>query len=298
MIKNEKVLSEITGYQTIATIEALERAGVNTEGINLLRSDKELALKVARLINNKMLNSTEVDRQLLLLLDENRFFGPTDWLKYYGIKISEFDLPISFTELSKILEENCPFVKDKKIKETHYLFCLPDNFNGESLTVKKWKEIYPTTKNSKAFFHDKMTEDYEWQTNHKSIITDVARYKWYLMFEGLPKNFFEKNFIEQINDKIPGYGIPKLVECVPIHFLIYEKNGYFINSGYETLYGCGTYGRTASIHYFSDNEPNHICVGRFGKKGLYIYSGHTGDYAASDKERNSSVGMFFFKELG
>ncbi|MDD3711457.1 MAG: hypothetical protein PHP37_02565, partial [Patescibacteria group bacterium] len=243
-------------------------------------------------------DSTEVDRQILSVLDDSRFFGPTDWLKYYGIKITNFVLPILLPNLIKILESDCPFTIGKKVKETHYLFCLPDNWNGQPLTIKKWQEIYPKTANSKVFFRDRMVEDYIWLTSHPCTNSDVARYKWYLMFEGLPEDSFNKDYSQQMADKINGYEVPEVIECVPMHFLIYEKNNYFINDGYEDVFGCGVYGRTSTIHHFHDNKPNHVSVGRFGKKGLYIYSGATGEYTAVDNKGHACLGMFFFRKLG
>lgn len=277
--KDEKVLTRMTGYQLVATIEALEREGrVDERGFNLIRSDKKVANEVGKLINLRLCLPTEVDKALLSIMDDSKFFGPADWQRYYNLDIGNCELPISIRELEKILYQSCPFEKGKKIRDTHYLFCLPDNWNGVPLTVLQWQKIVPvgdpdnySTSISNFSTHIDVDEPgHGHNLRGDCIQKDVAKNKWYLMPKLLPgRPFTNYTYRNQLDLRPSDYEPAKLIECIPLHFLIFEKNNERINVFDKTL-SCA-HGNTA------DCDTNHetIRVGNFDGFGLNIIDGYS-----------------------
>lgn len=280
--KDEKALTKMSGYQLIATIEAVERNGrVDERGFALLRSDKELAREVGKLINFKLCPPTKVDKDLLSIMEDSKFFGPADWQRYFNQDIGEYELPISINELRKILEEKCPFEKNKKIGDTHFLFCLPDKWNGAPLTILQWQNIIPkggpdNYSESTCSFHVHINVNepgYGQYLKGSCIEKDVAKNKWYLMPRLLPgRPFSENNYKDQLNILPANYAAAKLIECVPLHFLIFKKNNERINSSIDAfLPPCKIHGNTADL----DTNKETIRAGNFGGFGLEITDGYS-----------------------
>ena len=260
-----------------ATLKALEDAGVTLNHLALLRSDKALTKAVADLIIEKTINPTEADKQLLSILEPERFFGPTDWMRHFGLELPEsIALPILIDELKSILDGPCPFVNGKTVKETHYLFYLPADIKGAPLTVKQWQEMFPD--DEQPCFYSYMEDD-AWYNDFAFAKTDTARFSWFLMFEGVIPGSESKNWEEQIAMKSDGYEVPKLVECTPMHFLAYKKNdGQRIN---ENMWG-----RTCDV----DSGGDHVDAGDFDSDGFGIDS-------HCDSVRLSSLGLFLFRKF-
>lgn len=280
-------------YQVTATLEALERWGrINERGFALLRSDKELVNQIGKQVLQKLCPPTDVDQALLSIMDDSQFFGPADWQRYYNLRVSNYDLPIPIEELNKILEEKCPFNKGKKLRDTHYLFYLPDNWKGVPLTIMKWQEIYPESNKgvaNESFCGFTCYIDIK-NNNCVSLARDctqktVAQKGWYLMPKNLPK-ILEGSLSKQLKDKPKTYEVAKLVECVPMHFLILEKNDEYINQyGWATPY----HGNTADI----DSRKETIRAGNFGKFGIKIMDGFT--------IKSTPIGygsIFLYRKLG
>lgn len=293
----ERVLSVQSSYQTAATIEALENAGLPLEGFALLRSNNtQMAQKVARLINNELLGSTKLDNQLLSLLDDSHFFGPSDWLRYYGAKIYNLELPMPIEMLENILNKDCPFIKGKKVKETHFLFFLPNNFNGLPLTINQWLEIYKYEVKVKF----RGINDYERPCDYQESgyqrldfsKTLTAGHKWYLMFEGIIPDSKNKGFGEQIAFlRKQEYELPRAIEVLSMLLLILEKNKYLI--GESSLIS----GRTAD-QYLCYTQVTIGTTNLNGQK-IFIYDG-PGDAASIVKNNyiiNPNLGAYGFKKL-
>lgn len=259
-------------YQVTATIEALEKFGrINERGFALLRSDKELASQIGKLVFNKLCPPTDVDKELLSIMDDSKFFGPSDWLRYYNLRVEDYNLPISIKELNEILDKDCPFSIGKKIRDTHYLFYLPDSWNGVPLTIKKWQEVY--AKNGKntddgSFGGFIGCMDFIRKDTRNPIAKAVAKKGWYLMPENLPKVFVSESFSEQIEDKPENYEAAKLIECGPMHFLIFEKNNRRINQ-FSLSVPC--YGNTSDL----DSRNKTIRAGNFSEHGVSVVDGYT-----------------------
>lgn len=295
MIKNDKVLSGMTGYQMVATIEALERAGLNLEGFSLLLSNQAFVEKIVRCANNTILGSTDTDRCLLSLLDDHQFFGPVEWLRHFNIKMKNIDWPDSFHPLETILNSSCPFVLGKKVKETHYLFCLPNDYNGQPLTINQWEIIYKHEKNLAIRSTDVqgITRNYS-DSCYQSLDfskKEKARFDWYLMFKGIIPGSTKKTFSEQkeMLKKI-GYEIPKAIEVLPMFLLAHEKNKKLFTSGYQI------HGRTADKY----SANNNIAINTEYLEGqkIYIYNGTGNFHAKNNNEiKDSRFGVFGYKKL-
>lgn len=279
--QNEKVCSVLSQYQVTATIEALERAGLPLEGFNLFRSDKKFINNVARYAINLMLGSEKLDSQILSLINDGNYFGPADWLKFYGIKSSNFKLPISINELKIILNKDCPFTTGKKIKETHCLFYLPSYWGEEPLSINKWKELYRVE--NKILFHG--PNDFTWLNYEDFYFSNMhAHQNWYLMFAGAIPGLIGHNFTQQktIFDEI-GYEFAETIEVVSMFLLFWEKNKRSAEEEEESYIG----GRTSGIN----SEPNHIVVSTSGKMGREIYIHEGRDWNLPN------IGAYAFKKL-
>jgi len=295
MIENDKVLSKITGYQMVATIEALERAGLNLEGFSLLRSNLAFAEQVVRCANNAILGSIEIDNRLLSMLDDGAFFGPTDWIRYFNIKMKTINWPDSFHPLETILNSSCPFVPGKKIKETHYLFCLPNDYKGLPLTINRWEEIYKHKKNLTLRSTDVsgIARNYA-DSCYQSLDfskKEQARLNWYLMFKGVIPGSTKKTFSEQKEMlKDFGYEIPCAIEVLSMFLLAHEKNKKLFTSVYQI------HGRTADEY----STNNNIAINTEYLEGqrIYIYNG-TGNFRAKNNNeiKDSRFGVFGYKKL-
>lgn len=252
-----------------ATLKALQDVGVTPSHLALIRSDKVVAQAVA----DVLLEQTEADRRLSSILKPDQYFGPTDWIRHFGVKeLQDVRLPVTLSCLKKVLESPCPFILGKLVKETHYLYYLPLEFRGAPLTIMRWWELFPY-EGEPCFYTDTWYKDEDFAT------IDTARLQWFLMFKGVMPGSESHTREEQLLLKPDKYTVPKAVECVPMHFLSFIKNGgQRINSN--------IFGRTQDIY-----QGNHVFVGLFENTGLCIFN-----YVASS-DRNSSVGQFLFRRL-
>jgi len=64
----------------------------------------------------------------------NNFFGTREWKDIMKVKMSK-DAPVVPKRYIKDLEEKCPFEKDKKVKDTHFLFLLPKTIEDENVSI-------------------------------------------------------------------------------------------------------------------------------------------------------------------
>ncbi|NGX45894.1 MAG: hypothetical protein K940chlam2_01074 [Chlamydiae bacterium] len=58
------------------------------------------------------------------IFTETAEFGPQDWGKYFEIQVSNSSLP---SHLRSYLDQPCPFWENQTVKQTHYLFFIPEN---------------------------------------------------------------------------------------------------------------------------------------------------------------------------
>lgn len=291
----EKVLSVLSHYQTSSVLETLERAGLTIEGFKLILSDKNYAANIVRYANNQLLDSNELDNQLLSLLGDSSFFGPSDWLRYYRSKIENFELPISITSLENILNEGCPFSPGRKVKDTHYLFCLPDDYNEAPLTINQWEIIYKHESKITLRGVDVDGHPCNYSDSFYSSLdfskNETANFNWYLMFKGVVRGSTNKNLSEQKEMlKKRGYEIPKAVEVLPLLLLFYEKNKDLINEGRQI------HGRTADE--FLTNNTIAIDTECLNGQKIFIYNGIGNFFIKNNVTLKSPLlGVYAFRKL-
>lgn len=271
--QNQKVLSTMTGYEIVATIEALEKQGLNVNSFKLIRQDKKLAEEIANIILSKQLQPRVDDQQFASIMGKENYFGPTEWLRYFNVYL-DMELPITMFRLAQIAENDCPFEKGKKVKDTHFLFCLPKKIENQSvnryLTIQTWRKILSANMqprfvggNTKLRWFD--LKDYAKNPHH--------RFDWFLMYKEVVHYY--PGFPE--TETPPEYYLkPNVLEAVSMHFLYYIKNKVYLNQ-HEA--GC-------TCDENNEETPhNFVSVGLFDKIGLSI-SGST-----------DANGIFLFRKL-
>lgn len=123
------------------------------------------------------------------------------------------------------MNSDCPFTSGKKIKETHYLFCVPGDFDGKPLTINLLEELYRN--DDKKISFDKMGRiDY---TQYDFFQNRTAEFKWFLMFEGTVPSLKNEGLKRQSRVlSVHGYELPTTIEVALMLLLIHEKNGYLV----------------------------------------------------------------------
>ncbi len=197
-------------------------------------------------------------------------FGKKAWEKYFG-KIGE-EPCLSFS-LHRLLEQPCPFWKDKKIKETHQLILLPKTVDDQPLNlislgtlIKNLKEGHcPSYKISDLFIFHRIMDFYgEISVTHSYWILmtrDIIPEEAYVHQDTTSSHQWQKIFVEDIANKVNRpYKIVSLLEATIGIFATYLQSQ-------ECLfpYKSKTYTRC------QENIFNHpIVVGGFDINGLSI----------------------------
>ncbi len=273
--RDRENLVRIPHSESFATLEELARRGVKQRHFTLIRSDKDYADAIARAMIYLAIKPHPLDAQLAGILDASRYFGPTDWARHYGVEFAQdFGLPLPLGQLQSILDEPCPFVAGRQVKDTHVLYCLPKQVNGKALTVMEWQAVHPEDGQPKFYSYGEKSwyREYEWAKEH------VAGSDWYLTFEGVLPGSQKKKWNEQLEMVPKDYVVPNVVGVLPMHFLFFQKDGRRIN---ESMYG-----RTSDI----DSDGARVGMGDFDDNGLSINS----DW---DDVRSRHLGVFVARKL-
>jgi len=211
----------------------------------------------------------DLESEINWMMNGNCFL-PRDWQNYYNIELKDIvELPVSIEKLREILESQCPFVEGRQVKDTHYLMYLPKEFNGEPLTVMKWKQIHPPGEKQPCFYEQDWYQEYDWAKKA------VAEKGWYLAFIGLLPKLFCKSWSEQLALLPENYYVPKIIEALSLHFLAFRKNAIRINEN--------AWGRTADL----DSDGGRVVLGDLEANSLVLY----------DHLSHSFVGLFAFRKL-
>lgn len=195
-----------------------------------------------------------------------RFFGPSDWNKFFGAEFSESQLGQKSLELpcgnliSDILKVKCPFEKEKRIKETHFLFLGLNNLNGSPLTVMKFHDLYPQDgKKEEVIFK---YSDKSWYFN-SDIAKSVCSLSWYLAYLNIIPGSFNKGYnaqLRHITTNFSAYFIPSAIEEAMKLILYFEKNRIRLNKD--------VFARCSDKIDSSGN--NSVLVGGFQASGFSI----------------------------
>ena len=121
-------------------------------------------------------------------------FGKAKWEKYCTVQSVEPPLP---KNIEDILNSPCPIWPNKKIRETHLLFFIPETINGQFLTLNTLKKLinnHPKIKNKITCdlvgnFQDLEGQVYEpeWILITKEIISGTQKKAYSIQEEALRK---------------------------------------------------------------------------------------------------------------
>ena len=72
----------------------------------------------------------------------NVIFDQNDWKDSFGTVGKQLPLP---SGINAVLEENCPFIRGKKVKDTHILVFIPRTLRGVSLNLNEMQKLTECT---------------------------------------------------------------------------------------------------------------------------------------------------------
>lgn len=151
-------------------------------------------------------------------LSESEPFGENDWMKFGKIEPA-LEIPAS---LRNALNEDCPYFKGKKTKETHLLMFLPSHFNDAALSPDSFRtNVLKCSADSHFFDHHGKTE--------------VTEGYWFLITKLPIPNSSGKSWQDQQKLLKEGYRPPHIIEVALAASLSELKNNQpklFSNGNY------------------------------------------------------------------
>jgi NLR family CARD domain-containing protein 3 len=174
--------------------------------------------------------------------------GPEEWAKYFG---EVGDVPPLPADIDSILESQCPFWDDKKVKETHLLVLIPAKVGTDDFTLNLLRKLVeePSGKGNKTCA----------QGNEYNLGTQLeSKSYWVLMTRDVLPDSRNKPYDAQneLATKHEHYAVPGVLEAATAIFLHHVRTG-------ERLYETGTYMRCQS-----SEAQNTFTVGYFSSDGL------------------------------
>ncbi len=151
---------------------------------------------------------------------ENVVFGKLAWNTHFG-DVGEVD-PIP-EALIKALEQPCPFIAGKKVKETHIACWIPEKVSGIELTLNTLGELVKKPLRGHAskcvYIWDQVVTDHG--------ATPVKKGHWVLLTKAFIKGSHNKSYDEQkkIVESYPGYEVPTLLPTAIALFMHHARTG-------------------------------------------------------------------------
>ncbi|MBS0615003.1 MAG: hypothetical protein JSR58_00435 [Verrucomicrobia bacterium] len=188
---------------------------------------------------------------------EKIVFGKEAWNSHFG-DVGEVD-PIP-EALVKALEEPCPFIAGKKVKETHIACWIPTNVNGTSLTLNTLGKLVKKQLRGHASKYS-----YIWpqaQTDHGD--KPLQKGHWILLTKTVLEGSRNKTYDQQkqLVESYPGYEVPTALSTAIALFMHRAKTG-------ERLYNDSPWTYTRCRER-SNRRP--LVVGGFEAGGLCIHN--------------------------
>lgn len=181
------------------------------------------------------------------IMGEN-FFGPEQWLRYYGIWFEKNQLKriADFPWDKGLLESPCPFNKGLRIKDTHFAFLGLDRLCNRPLDILRWHELNPLPADGKA-----RISAFDSEQDFARIRT--CWFKWHLvLIEGIP-NSSGKAHKDQISMLPDGYRASFAIEELTKNMLYYKKFGICLSP--KKWNRCQD----------APTKDSHACVGEFNR---------------------------------
>lgn len=112
-----------------ATLKTLQDNGVNADHFKKIRSNEEFAKNVSNFIVDDCILKGIFNRSVRKIMGKN-IWGPEEWCHYYDkeFSIEELKTAQSVPWSTDFLTSSCPYNKEQKVYETHFLFWLPPSF--------------------------------------------------------------------------------------------------------------------------------------------------------------------------
>lgn len=236
-------------------LKILQENGITNCHLAKATKDPRIIKKIIKILFERSNDINKLNNNLSGIMPRFSVFGPKDWRRHYGHKFCFYTkFPIDLEELRNIVEGDCPFSQNKKlkIKETHFLYFLPQNIEGQGLTIEKWHQLH-SEENKIRFYNYKNA----WYTGEDFIRNIIPSGEWFLMYKGVIPDSMERTLEYQLKMLPSNYEIPSACEVIPMHFFTYLKNKEYINKN--------IYGRVRDV------IPNfRICVGRLNCNSINI----------------------------
>lgn len=266
---NLKGLWTMTFGEIGASLKVLQDHGITPEHWARLRAEPSYAKRVAEFMLRGGIEGSIHQKLARATLGEN-FFGIEEWSSLYGINFTKKQLReiADFPWSEDILNAPCPFVKGKKVKETHFAFLGLDSFKGKPLTILTWQELHPASKQPKFYSYAPDC----WYAREGFATGKISDFRWYLMLKEIVPGSTEKIYQEQIKMLPDEYEVPFAIEEVTKEILYFKKNGAYLNPN--------RYAHCQDLY-----SPGHrVHVGHFDQDGLAV------DYYWDDR-RHSDIGL-------
>ena len=189
------------------------------------------------------------------ILREN-FFGIEEWSSLYGVNFTKKQLReiADFPWSEDVLNAFCPFFNGMKIKETHFAFLGLNSFKGKPLTILKWQELHPESKQPQFYSYAPEC----WYSQEKFATEKTSDFRWYLMLKEIIPDPTGKIYPEQTKMLPDKYEVPFAVEEVAKEILYFKKNGIYLNPN-----------RHAWCQDL-DSDGGRVDVGFFDRDGLLV----------------------------
>ena len=153
-------------------------------------------------------------------MTEISYFGKTEWKNHFNINV---DAPRISEEIQLALEKPCPFWANKKIKETHILFLVPQDISLDTFLTPPFFNSNPSM--------------IKYSLSGLKIAPDYKHPYWALMTKKTIPNSSSNTFENQkAIAKQYGYEIPKTIEAIAciLSAKLLGNISIFCNTGEQT----------------------------------------------------------------
>ncbi len=145
-------------------------------------------------------------------------FGPAEWEKYFGKVDPASPLP---ADIEEILNSPCHYWPEKKVRETHLLFYVPSQVNGQPLTLDRLGDLIQNPKGGGkrtkyGFYKDEIKKSYG---------SKVIEAHWVLMTRDVVPGSRNKSYKDQCALAKGGNEPPHLLEAAVGILMHHARSG-------------------------------------------------------------------------
>jgi hypothetical protein len=170
-------------------------------------------------IKKLILSETLFGYQCCNIMGKN-FFGFEEWKTLYGMRFSKRWLCEVLVSPwgEDVLNASCPFVKGKRIKETHFIFLGLTTVSSKPLNILRFHRLHPPAGQPRFY-----SDPDPWYIKENFAAEKTCALRWYMMpLDNIP-NSTSKTYREQVAILPPEYEVPFAVEDVTKNILYYKK---------------------------------------------------------------------------